>query len=100
MSRSRRVGNFVDMHPAWGAAHIVGLNFLDAIQGETAGDPRIRVAVLDGPVDTSHPCFRGARLTQLPTLAPGNANDGPASRHGTHVASIIFGQAGAPIPGV
>jgi cyanobactin maturation PatA/PatG family protease len=84
-------------HPA---VHVAGLLGLDAVQVETSGDSRILVAVLDGPVDTSHPCFRGAKLMRVPTLAPGNAKDGAASRHGTHVASIIFGQVGTAISGI
>ncbi len=81
-------------------AHVPGLAGLDSLRWETSGDPRIRIAVLDGPVDTGHPCFQGANLTQLATLAPGDAKDGAASQHGTHVASIIFGQAGSAVPGI
>ena len=87
-----------NMAPA--TARVPGLAGLDSLRAETSGDPRIRIAVLDGPVDTRHPCFQGANLTQLATLAPGDANDGAASQHGTHVASIIFGQAGSAVPGI
>ena len=66
----------------------------------TRGDPRICIAVLDGPVDQSHPCLAGASLTAIETLACADATDGPASRHGTHVASIIFGQPGSLVEGV
>ena len=48
--------------------------------------------MLDGPVDEEHPCFRGAHLTRLPTTADPACGGGAASSHGTHVASIIFGQ--------
>src|ERR1700680_1235837 len=81
-------------------SRIACLRGLASVQGETIGDPRILVAVLDGPVDVSHPCFQGARLKRLPTLAPGSSKDGAASRHGTHVASIIFGQPGNAISGI
>ncbi|XGB41695.1 MAG: S8 family serine peptidase [Nodosilinea sp. LVE1205-7] len=65
------------------------------------GHPEICIAVLDGPVDRSHPCFDGADLTVLPTLvADGARVDGAMSSHGTHVASIIFGQPGSPVTGV
>ncbi|MCH8959744.1 MAG: S8 family serine peptidase [Bacteroidetes bacterium] len=56
--------------------------------------------MLDGPVDLSHPCFEGALLTPLETLASGVADDGPATAHGTHVASVIFGQPGCEIQGI
>ncbi|MDB9486090.1 PatA/PatG family cyanobactin maturation protease [Dolichospermum circinale CS-1225] len=59
----------------------------------TRGDSQICVAVLDGLVDQSHDCFNGANLTRLPTLIQGEATaNGSMSGHGTHVASIIFGQ--------
>ncbi|MCC5604711.1 PatA/PatG family cyanobactin maturation protease [Nostoc favosum] len=64
------------------------------------GDPSICVAVVDGPVDQSHPCFDGANLTQLPTLVSSVADGGSASQHGTHVASIIFGQHNSAVPGI
>jgi len=81
------------------AAIPANLNF-DLIWAETRGDPRITIAVLDGPVDRSHPCFAGADLTEVETLASSKPYSGPASRHGTHVASIIFGQHGSPVQGV
>ena len=55
---------------------------------------------MDGPVDTAHPNLAGARLTQIETLASLPCDDGPACRHGTHVASIIFGQPGSGIDGL
>ncbi|MFM6245239.1 MAG: S8 family peptidase, partial [Dolichospermum sp.] len=59
----------------------------------TRGDSQICVAVLDGLVDQSHNCFNAANLTRLPTLIQGEATaNGVMSGHGTHVASIIFGQ--------
>ena len=70
----------------------------------TQGDSRVRVAVLDGPVDLSHPCFQGA---DLEVAGSSNSNGtcsgaGPAScGHGTHVASIIFAQHGTgPLRGI
>jgi len=95
-----RFNGFANKHFATAAARVFGLRGLEAVYGLTSGDPRIRIAVLDGPVDRSHPCFQGARLTQLSTLVPGTAKDGAASRHGTHVASIIFGQPGAAVSGI
>ncbi|MCI0488296.1 MAG: S8 family serine peptidase, partial [Blastocatellia bacterium] len=64
------------------------------------GDPRICIAILDGPVDRSHPGLATANLTTLDTLVPGIADQGVAAKHGTHVASILFGQHGGPIPGI
>jgi hypothetical protein len=64
------------------------------------GDPRVRVAVLDGPVDLGHPCFQGADLAQLESWIGGTACRCESSQHGTHVASIIFGQHGSPVHGI
>ena len=67
---------------------------------ETLGDPAVCVAVLDGPVDVSHPSLRAANLTRVETLVPGTADLGLASRHGTHIASVIFGRHDGPVPGL
>lgn len=64
------------------------------------GDANICIAVLDGPIDLTHPCFDKAKITQLESLVSDVAKDGPAAKHGTHVASLIFGQHGSPIRGI
>jgi hypothetical protein len=71
---------------------------LAALHAVTRGDPRIRIAVLDGPVDPAHPCFNGARLLGRKSGEP--APSGPACRHGTHVTSVLFGQPGSAVAGV
>ena len=73
---------------------------LSTLQQRTRGTPDISVAILDGPIDTDHPCFQGADLTPLPTLVRGKASAGPMSVHGTHIASTIFGQPGSPVEGI
>jgi cyanobactin maturation PatA/PatG family protease len=67
---------------------------------EILGDPQVCIAVLDGPVDMTHPCFAGADLTRLDTLVQEPAGQGPMSLHGTHVASVLFGQPGSPVVGM
>jgi cyanobactin maturation PatA/PatG family protease len=67
---------------------------------QTLGDPEIRVAVLDGPVDLAHPCFQGADLRRVATLVNDPAGTGPMSVHGTHVTSVIFGQPSGPVTGI
>ena len=65
------------------------------------GRPEICIAILDGLVDMAHPCFEGANLTRLSTLVKGESSvGGDMSIHGTHVASIIFGQPGSPVEGI
>lgn len=76
------------------------LEGLQALHAETLGDPQVCVAVLDGPVDLSHPCFEGADLQRIPTLVGEAAGAGPMSLHGTHVTSLLFGQPGSPMVGI
>jgi cyanobactin maturation PatA/PatG family protease len=73
---------------------------LQALQAATLGDPQVCVAVLDGPVDLSHPCFEGANLERIPTLVSEAAGAGLMSLHGTHVTSLLFGQPGSPVEGI
>ena len=79
------------------AGELVGLNDL---WQSTRGDPRVCVAVLDGPVDLGHPSLANANLTLLSPITPGIADDGQASQHGTHVVSIIFGQHDSSVKGI
>ncbi|WP_333353382.1 hypothetical protein [Microcoleus sp. herbarium14] len=74
---------------------------IQSLWEKTSGDSRICVAVLDGLVDRTHPCFAGADLKRLPTLVHEEVcTTGAMSLHGTHVASTIFGQHGSEIPGI
>lgn len=73
---------------------------LAELQAETLGDAAVCIAVLDGPVDLSHPCFDGADVRRIDSLVQEQAGDGDMSLHGTHVTSLIFGQPGSPVEGV
>ncbi|MEV5573893.1 PatA/PatG family cyanobactin maturation protease [Spirillospora sp. NPDC052269] len=66
----------------------------------TRGDAQVRVAVLDGPVDLSHPAFAGTSLRPLLGVWAEEGFDGPVGRHGTHVASVIFGRHDGPVKGI
>lgn len=71
---------------------------LAALQAETLGSPDVCVAVLDGPADLTHPVFQGANVSSLETTV---SHDAAADRtHGTHVASLVFGQLGSIRPGI
>lgn len=73
---------------------------LAQLWGETIGDDRVCIAVLDGPVDLTHSCFAGTRISEMQSLvAVGNVG-GEAMAHGTHVASILFGGHEGPIKGI
>ncbi|MDF1696354.1 MAG: PatA/PatG family cyanobactin maturation protease [Saprospiraceae bacterium] len=67
------------------------------------GSSAIKIAVLDGPVDTKHSCFH----TKNGKIEPHAVSDGvtPSSKglaksHGTAVASIIFGKQESDVDGV
>lgn len=80
--------------------NILDLLNLDALWNGSLGDPDICIAVLDGPVDLSHPCFKGSALTEIQTLVSDTSNAGYALQHGTHVTSIVFGQHNSAVQGV
>ena len=73
---------------------------IEFIWTQSTGNPHICVAILDGAVDQSHPCFDGANLARLPTLISDIAGSGLMSGHGTHITSVIFGQHDSPVPGI
>lgn len=55
------------------------------------GCPEILIAIIDGPVDLSHQCFAGVNFVSSGDTSLVPKTDCPATDHGTHVASIIFG---------
>ncbi|TAH15996.1 MAG: PatA/PatG family cyanobactin maturation protease [Oscillatoriales cyanobacterium] len=82
-------------------ADVTQIPGIQSLWAKTDGDSQVCVAVLDGLVDQAHACFAGANLQRLPTLVHEEASDtGVLSLHGTHVASIIFGQHGSEISGI
>lgn len=83
-----------------GITDIATLPGLSSLWAESLGDPRICVAVLDGPVDRSHPSLNGAQLDRIPTLVSETVGDGIMSMHGTHITSVIFGQHDRPVRGI
>ena len=64
------------------------------------GDESIVVAVLDGRIDRSHPCFEGAHIVEPIGCADPIELNAPSVAHGTHVASILFGQSEGSILGI
>ncbi len=78
-------------------AEIAGIKELWA---ETLGDPGVCIAILDGPVDRSNPSLASANLTNVDTLVSSNTVQGSATKHGTHVASVLLGQHDGPVLGL
>ena len=86
-----------ERHGLSGVASVAGL---DRLWGLTRGDSRVRIAVLDGDVDLTHPSFAGSNLRVAELGRISSMSDRGLSTHGTHVASVIFGQHDGPVLGV
>jgi cyanobactin maturation PatA/PatG family protease len=67
---------------------------------QTLGDPEVCVAILDGPVDLSHPSLKGALLETVGGHSESIRVCGPAAAHGLHVCSVIFGQHSTTVKGI
>jgi cyanobactin maturation PatA/PatG family protease len=79
--------------PAAPIASVPPIPGLPELWSQTNGDPRIVVAILDGPVDRRHRSLAGAALEVIEAMVPAAPDpNGPATRHGTAVASLIFGR--------
>jgi cyanobactin maturation PatA/PatG family protease len=78
---------------------IPGIPGLQELWSETLGDPSVCVAILDGPVELTHPAFSGARFALVDVPQP-SAPEGLALQHGTAVASIIFAQHQGQVRGI
>jgi hypothetical protein len=66
-------------------------------QSVSGGDPAVRIAIIDGPVDVAHPALQGARASFDRTTLDAHT---VRSEHGTHVTSVILGQPGSAVLGV
>jgi cyanobactin maturation PatA/PatG family protease len=74
---------------------------IEELWDETLGVPEVKVAIIDGDVDATHPAFRGARLQFIDNIwGKGSRNGGDSTQHGTHVAGIIFGQHESGLKGI
>ncbi len=73
---------------------------LQELQAQSSGDPGVCIAVIDSRVDLQHPCFSGAQLDELMPVWLRSKMGPSGSSHGTHVASVMFGQPGSPLEGI
>ena len=64
-------------------------------QSVSAGDPSIRIAIIDGPADLTHSSLRNSRIVSDIAIATS-----VRSEHGTHVASVISGTPGSAVSGI
>jgi hypothetical protein len=67
----------------------------------TLGDPGVRIALIDGPIEREHPCLEGATIEIVDTgWTRGGAAHDMRVEHGTWVAGVLVGQHGGPAPGL
>ena len=71
---------------------------LKALHAETIGSPDVVIAVLDGPADLSHPCFKGADLHIISDDEFPVSASGTAAQHGSEVQGIAPRCRGLLIP--
>jgi len=71
---------------------------LPALRDATLGDASVVIAVIDGIVDFTHPCFEGAQVST--TVAGHDVVRHETADHGTFVASLIAGQPGTSVEGI
>src|SRR5262245_17248489 len=64
-------------------------------QSVSAGDPSIRIAIIDGPADLTHSSLRNSRIVSDIAIATS-----VRSEHGTHVVSVISGAPGSAVYGI
>jgi subtilisin family serine protease len=72
---------------------------LSGLMGRTAGRAEVRVALLDGPVDMSHPDLDSAHWHPLGSSRGGEASES-VQLHGTFVAGILAARRGSRAPAI
>lgn len=73
---------------------------LEELWSLTRGHEAITVAILDGPVDTGHPCLAGASMRTASVGSTKASGSSESFRHGTHVASGIFSDGSCGLRGI
>lgn len=82
-------------------ADVASIPGLAELWKRTLGEEQVCIAVVDGCVDLGHEAFAGSALSCAAGVWPvDECFDGAKARHGTHVASVIFGQHEGPVRGV
>ncbi|UCC78247.1 MAG: S8 family serine peptidase [Candidatus Zixiibacteriota bacterium] len=75
---------------------------LRSLMGRASGSPDVIIGLIDGPVDLSHPDFRGARVRTAKDSQTASCmiNDSVACMHGTFVAGILFARRSSKAPAI
>lgn len=75
---------------------------LTALMARTAGRQEVKVALIDGPVATSHPDLAGALIRDISQNTSGRCvtSDSFACMHGTFAAGILCARRDSPAPAI
>ena len=68
---------------------------LNELWADTVGDSRIRIAILDAPIDCANPCLESAQIEQTWL-----GDIGDCASHGTEVASILLAAHNTSVRGI
>ena len=79
------------------SATMLGLKELWAL---TKGSPSVLIAVLDGPINHQHPSFISRQIEVLEAKHEDVKNPDTATKHGTHVTSIILSGHDSEVKGI
>ena len=85
-----------------GSTEILRLVELAQLMAMTTGHPRVRVGLIDGPVQLNHPGLLDARISVAPHSAIGECAmaGSVACMHGTYVAGVLRARRDSDDPGI
>ena len=75
---------------------------LKNIFASNQGDPSVRIAIIDGAVDSSHPDFNHTNIKKIGTNEPSQCSvkNSPSCQHGTFVAGVLGASRSSKAPGI
>lgn len=74
---------------------------LEPLMKMTEGSPEIKVGLIDGAVDISHPAFNGGNLRALGKYSAAcNVKDSVSCQHGTFIAGVLSASRAFSSPGI
>src|SRR5215212_10685283 len=75
---------------------------LQSLMKLSTGNPDIRIGLIDGPLDYTHPAFQGSRIRSVKEsqLAACKNASSIACRHGTFVGGILCAKRGLSAPAI
>lgn len=86
-------------------ANFLEIRGMPELRSKTLGNPKIKIAIIDGGIDLKHSCFKGAniRLNTSYWVSKENLDkkqEAQGKLHGTFIASVLLGQIGTIVEGI